>query len=348
MKKITVLYGKENQGKSSLLQLGILPFLEKNSLSTQWTHIVIDNYFSWIENIGNFLFYILKKEHPLTLIKPLLINTIEEIKKLIEEINMNIDENNKYLIIFDQLEHFFQLNFNNNHKKKVFAQLINYLTEANNFKIILSIQTSYLSYLIELNNLNKFFELEDLYQLNDINHQELKEGWQTLYQEFDFPFTPKLIKVVFDDLIQESKYIKPLELQIVMSQLEKKGIFTLEDYYQSFNHPQESRLFNIFKYFLLSIIKYFKNTEPELAQTILYCLIEQQNKSIVAKSIRELIKDLKLMNYSFKIKHIEIILDILVESNLVLCILTPSDTKYQLLHPILIKYISQNFKPKVI
>jgi Ca2+-binding EF-hand superfamily protein len=64
----------------------------------------------------------------------------------------------------------------------------------------------------------------------------LKKVGPYLHQSFDFPFTPELTNLILQALTQENNgEINLKELHIVMAQLEKKRIFTLEDYRQNFS-----------------------------------------------------------------------------------------------------------------
>lgn len=346
--KILLLYSKNTEGKSSLLQLGILPLLESNYLDSQWSYYLINNYYKWLENIGSFLLDILTKIKPQNNIKTRVIQEINDLKNLAEIVNNNLPDQTNILIIFDQLERFFCLYSNHEHQKNLWLEFIIYLQELNHFKLIFSLNIASISNLLELNNykkeekINSIFELKNCYKLEPFKAQKIQKEWTILSQKFNFPFTPELITIILKDLTQETEEIKPIALQIIMSQLEKKAIFTLEDYQHNFGDNSELRLVKIWQEFLDSILEYFGENNQELGKLILYLLTEKQGEYCVAKTIRELIKDLKLINYSFRMQQkITMILEILVEANILLKILTPLEIQYQLLHPILIPYIRQ-------
>jgi hypothetical protein len=352
--KLLVIYGENSQGKSSFLQMGILPFFEGSAGNSQWDCFLVNEYHKWIENMGEFLFNMWKKTQPYNSVKSFLINKLEDLNKLAQELDNSLELSHNILIVFDQLERFFYLYLHDENKQNDFVDFISHLLRLNHFKLIFSLEKSYLAYLIQFNDRNNrghitqinrnIFELKDFYYLDKLNCKDIKESWAILTQNFDFPFTPELTNLILQALTQENNgEINLKELHIVMAQLEKKRIFTLEDYKQNFSSDQEFRLDEILQEFLNYILNYCGENNRQLAQLILYYLTEKQRKKLVVKTFRELIKDLKLIDYSFDMKQVKLILDIFVESNLIIRIFAPTDIHYKLSSLILIPYICENY-----
>ena len=133
--KLIVIYGESGVGKSSILQAGLIPVLEKKLIDTRDAVVVLQRvYIDWIYQLGKGLAKQLEKT------KNLAVNSeaLTSIEEILAQLKKNEESNLLTVIIFDQFEEFFFFNREPRHRRE-FDQFIQYCLEIPFVKIVLSI-----------------------------------------------------------------------------------------------------------------------------------------------------------------------------------------------------------------
>ena len=102
-------------------------------------------------------------------------------------------------------------------------------------KVVLSLREDYLHYLLEFNRLtdlevisNNILDKNILYYLGNFSVADTKRIIQDLTKQTQFYLEPKLVDRLVSDLSQELNEVRPIELQVVGTQLQSLKISTLE------------------------------------------------------------------------------------------------------------------------
>jgi hypothetical protein len=150
----------------------------------------------------------------------------------------------------------------------------------------------------------------------------------------------KLIDKILDDLAvdDDDKSVRPIELQIVGSQIEAKGIHTSE----AFNNKKE-----LIQAFLEEAVQDCGTENEDIARLVLYLLTDDKLTRPL-KTRAEIEYELNILARDTKIEvkdgQLTTILEILTLSGMIF--LVPGQTdKYQLVHDYLTELIREQTKP---
>jgi hypothetical protein len=317
--KLTVIYGKSGAGKSSLLNAGLLPMLlqPKAIDDVAILPIMLRVYTDW-----------LREPDPNTW----------NLGGVLENLRKNNQQNSLKVLIFDQFEEFF-LVCTKLEQRLPFYQFLRDCLSLSSVKVILSMRTDFLHYLLEgdrLTNLEEIINYEILskeviYYLGNFSSERAKSLIQSLTETAGLNLEPALIDEAVKDLALEMQEVRPIELQLLGAELESMAITTLEQYRQIGDNPKQQLVDN----FLEKYIKDCGFQKERLATLLLYSLTEK-NGIRPLKTTSQLAEDL-----SSETKKIQEVLEVLVASGLVLLIPDVPDDRYQLAHDYLVNLIRE-------
>ncbi len=324
--KLIVIYGKSGAGKSSLLNAGLLPMLLQPGAidDVAILPIILRVYTDW-----------LREPHPETWN---LVSVLENLRK-------SDEPNSLKVLIFDQFEEFF-LVCTKLEQRLPFYQFLRDCLSLGSVKVILSMRTDFLHYLLEgdrLTNLEEIINYEILskeviYYLGNFSAANAKSLMQNLTETAGLNLESALIDEAVKDLALEMQEVRPIELQLVGAELEERGINTLEQYRQLGDNPKQQLVEN----FLDKYIKDCGLQKERLAVLLFYSLTEK-NGIRPLKTTSQLAEDL-----SAERKKVEETLEVLVASGLVLLIPDVPDDRYQLAHDYLVTLIREQKGEKLI
>lgn len=317
--KLIVIYGKSGAGKSSLLNAGLLPMLLQPGAidDVEILPIILRVYTDW-----------LREPEP----------TTWGLSGVLENLRATDRQNSLKVLIFDQFEEFF-LVCNRPEQRLPFYQFLRDCLSLASVKVILSMRTDFLHYLLESDRLINLEDIinyeilskEVIYYLGNLSQTNAKSLIQNLTETAGLNLEPALIDEIVKDLALELQEVRPIELQLVGSDLEERGITTLEKYRQLGDNPKQQLVEDFFE-------KYIKDCgfqKERLAIILLYSLTEK-NGPRPLKTTSQLVEDL-----STESKKIEEVLEVLVCSGLVLLIPDVPDDRYQLAHDYLVHLIRE-------
>jgi WD40 repeat protein len=346
--KITVIYGQSGVGKSSILEAGLVPAL-KNKISSNnrnFLPIIIRTYDNWLENLGQHLIESLKATENISELVDELVTRNYSEEAIYKQLTQNDKSKNIRLvtiIIFDQFEEF--LLTQPRTKINCFFQFLSKCLENNNYvKIILSLRDDYLHILlkyssqVKINAINNDILQENIrFELKNFSRKEVNKIICNQTKSSNFSIGETLINKLVEDLVHEDEdEIRPIELQIVGSQLEKEKIQTL-DKYQSLSNKPKNQLVN--KY-IEEVIKCCGEENAKIAEIVLSLFIDKKSNTRILKTHEEIKKEFELLGER-KLEALNLVLEILKLSGLVLQIPETSNLRYQLVHDYLVDVIRQ-------
>ncbi|NJR48621.1 MAG: hypothetical protein HC780_02760 [Leptolyngbyaceae cyanobacterium CSU_1_3] len=343
---LIVIYGPSGVGKSSLIHAGLIPALEKKSKVRGQRFlppIVMQKYGSgrWEKDLGLLLS---ENLHPVREVSTLL-DSAESILNYLEE---NRKFNLISVLIFDQFEEFFFVCKSPSERQKFYQFLRNAL-EIPAVKVIFSIRQDYLYYLFECDrsvNLSAissdFLTQNTLYYLGNFSKKDAKAVIEALTQRTEFPLEDNLVDQLVQDLAHELGEIRPIELQIVGSQLEEEQITTLQQYKKQKNLSAEERIKTLIESWLDQVIKDCGFANRDVAWKVLYLLTHKENTRTI-RTRSELMSASSAAPSSIRFEQIQFILRVLIYSGLVSRLREDSKVYYQLIHDYLVAYIREEY-----
>ncbi len=263
-------------------------------------------------------------------------------KHILEHLKMCVENNLLVVLIFDQLEEFFVIH-QDPRMRRIFYKFIRDCLEIPYVKIILSLREDYLHYLLECNNRlinfdiisNNILDNTILYYLGNFTKKYANQFLQSLNKKTQLVLEKSLIEALLKDLSRDLGEIRPIELQVVGTQLETEGINSLDKYYEF--GPKEK----LVERFLEEVIKDCGEENERAARIILY-LLTDDNGMRPLKTKAELTRDLETADFISEIVKLDIVLEILVRSNLILKIPDDPTDCYQIVHDYLVAFIRQS------
>jgi WD40 repeat protein len=360
-KKLTILYGDSGVGKSSLVNAGFVPALAGRAIGDRLAlPVVLRSYTDWIATLSKRLNETISQ----TLGIPLDsnpewtgLNENQEPKEplpgqnspdpsivhgALSILRSNVNRNLLTVIVFDQFEEFFFVH-KTQESRKEFYRFLQICLDIPYVKIILSLRTDFLHYLLDCERLcyldainNDILSKEIRYQLSDFSAAQAKEVIQRLTARSQFYLETELIETLVRDLANETGQVRPIELQLVGAQLQddEEKITTLEQYEQLGDRPKEILIARS----LVQVIRDCGPDNEKPAWEVLYRLTHQNNTRPL-RTQDELKADSEVTP-----AQLDLILTILEGAGLVFIHREESGDRYQLVHDYLVHPVRQKYE----
>ncbi|MEH2305001.1 nSTAND1 domain-containing NTPase [Nostoc sp.] len=339
--KLTVIYGQSGVGKSSILQAGLIPALKQKSIGTRDVLPVLQQvYTDWTGELYTRLQNAIKEIKHYYSINSAKAD-INFTKAILNKLRKHDNDNLLTILIFDQFEEFFFVYKDPKDRQKFYE----FLRECLNImyvKVILALREDYLHYLLECNRLvnievidNNILDKHNLYYLNNFSPVDAKTIIQTLTKKTQLILESSLIDELVNDLSRDLGEVRPIELQVVGAQIQTEKITKLEQYRQY--GPKENFVWR----FLEEIVKDCGSENEQIAKLVLYLLTDENNtRPLKTRAELKLELDVKL-DLDVKAETLDLVLEILVRSGLVLRVPASPTNHYQLVHDYLLPFVRQ-------
>ncbi|WP_448570388.1 nSTAND1 domain-containing NTPase, partial [Trichothermofontia sp.] len=258
------------------------------------------------------------------------------------------------VLIFDQFEEFFFANPQPLQRRQFFEFLGDLLNDAANLthlNVILSLREDYLHYLLECNRLESMKAIsqdilsrEVLYAITNLSVERTRTVIQSLTANTRFPMPADLIEALVQDLKDEVDEIRPIELQVVGTQLQTERIRTLDQYRQYGQAPK--RL--LVQHYLEAVVRDCGPENEQLASLVLYLLTDERGTRPL-RTWDDLVADLRALadELSHELRRLQLVLRILVKSGLVVALPAAPADQYQLVHDYIAAFIRATQAPKL-
>ncbi|EKD06330.1 nSTAND1 domain-containing NTPase [Limnospira platensis] len=389
--KLIVLHGSSGVGKSSLINAGLVPAMAEISLGARNVlPVVINSYTDWVRELEAALATALINQDSLNIkaqnLKRLwyrkiikasqgsnaLCNTtdIQSLNHrdrssyilhpdsfINSRLQKNAEQNFLTVIIFDQFEEFFFL-CRDRSQRQTFYEFLNLCLNAPFVKVIISLREECLPWLLESEYLspldainNNILDKHIRYHLRDFTKREAHRVIQALTKRANFHLEPALIDKLVKDLADESSEVRPIELQVVCSQLQEeglRGITTLAEYERLGDHPKNQ----LIEHFINGIIQDCGSPNANAAWDILFALTDEKlarpmkTRSQLIAAIRpdkSTVTPGKFGDNKPSDNHHNFI-DIILESGLLLRQHEQTEDRYQLMYDYLVFPIRERYR----
>ncbi|CDM93000.1 MAG: sugar-binding protein [Limnospira sp. PMC 1291.21] len=338
--KLTIIYGQSGVGKSSLLQAGLIPQLRhKNTLiqARRVLPIYQKTYTNWVGGLSNAIARALSQLDNSELDSGFLTNPTE----ILDQLQVLNYRNLVMIIIFDKFEEFFVAT-KEPQKREEFYQFLRECLNIPYIKTIFALRQDYLHHLLEGNRLKYFDAVNDnildkniLYYLGNFIPEDAASVIKNLTAKTQFILEPELIKQLVQELAGESGEVRPIELQIVGSQLYTNQITTLEEY--RLQGPKR----RLVESYLEEVVADCGEENKDIAELVLYLLTDEYNNRPL-KTRYALNRDLQSLADNLKITdQLDTVLKIFVLSGLVCLLPEIPEERYQLVHDYLVSFIRE-------
>ncbi|NER29106.1 MAG: hypothetical protein F6J89_16085, partial [Symploca sp. SIO1C4] len=349
--KLTVIQGQSGVGKSSIVQAGLIPVLTHRAIDSRDVLPVLQQvYTDWVGELGKCLTdamaqrkYIpslqtslekgdinseqttIRQEQPSALCPLPPAFAVNSTDAILEQLHTNADHNLLTVLIFDQFEEFFFI-CKHPKQRRVFYEFLRDCLDIPYVKVILSLREDYLHYLLECNNRlvdleiirNNILDKNILYYLGNFSPADARAVIQALTEQTQFYLEPELIEQLVEDLAGELGEVRPIELQVIGAQLQTENITTLEQY----RIPGSKEI--LVGRFLEEVVKDCGPEHQQVAKLVLYLLTDENNTRPL-KTRADLELELEV-----KAEILDLVLEILVKSGIVLRVPASPAERYQL------------------
>ncbi|MEH2346904.1 MAG: ribosome assembly protein 4, partial [Nostoc sp.] len=301
-------------------------------------------------------------------------------KFLITQLRENEQRNLRTVLIFDQFEEFFFV-YTEPAQRKQFFEFLGECLNVLSVKVILSLRVDYIHYLLECNDLpslkiigNDILSNNVLYKLGNFSPADAKSIIQRLTENTSFRLEDALVEQLVQDLAGELGEVRPIELQVVGAQLQTENITTLAEYRQRGTKDE------LVKRYLDEVVNDCGVENQQAAEILLYLLTDEKGTRPL-KTRAELERD--LMPYfseipptplkkgglisstpflrgstqaggsearaeqASEISKLDLVLEIFVQSGLVVLLPENPADRYQLVHDYIAAFIRQQQEPKL-
>ncbi|MBD2610955.1 ribosome assembly protein 4 [Nostoc punctiforme FACHB-252] len=278
---------------------------------------------------------------------------------LLIQLRENEQRNLRTVLIFDQFEEFFFV-YTEPAQRKQFFEFLGECLNVLSLKVILSLRVDYIHYLLECNDLpslkiigNDILSNNVLYKLGNFSPDDAKSIIQRLTENTSFRLEAALVEQLVEDLAAELGEVRPIELQVVGAQLQTENITTLAEYQQRGTKEQ------LVKRYLDEVVNDCGVENQQMAELLMYLLTDDKGTRPL-KTRAELERDLHaLSEEADKTKfspsphlpispsNLDLILEIFVESGLVVLLPENPADRYQLVHDYIAAFIRQQQEPKL-
>ncbi|MEG4320307.1 MULTISPECIES: hypothetical protein [unclassified Microcoleus] len=330
--KLTIINGQSGVGKSSIIQAGLVPALQLTTFEARDVlPVLLKSYHDWARDCGQCLNSGIDK------IKGVSLSTsIDTPAAILEQLRLNENRNLLTVLIFDQFEEFFLAYQDQSRRRELYDFLAECL-RISYLKIILSLREDYLFYLLEWNRTTNLSIIDNdilnkhiCYYLGNFSIADAKLVVQSLTERSQFYLDDNLANALIEDLAGKLGEVRPIELQIVGTQLEKRQITRLSEYQELGDRAK----LKLVEEFLDEVIADCGKENKDIAEVILY-LLTDENNTRPQKTLAELAADLRI-----ELVELELVLEMVVKSGLVLE-MPATPKRYQLVHDYLVPFVRQ-------
>ncbi len=271
------------------------------------------------------------------------------LETIIEQLRQNADRNLLTVLIFDQFEEFFFVCTATADRQ----QFYDFFCTCLNLpfvKIILSLREDYLHLLLECDRFghldvinNNILDKDMRYYLQDLSPEDAISVINSLTKRSQFYLEPGLVEAFVRDLAQERGAVRLIELQVVGAQLQTEHINTLEQY----QHLGAAPISELVKRSLQNVIADCGPENEDTVWTVLFSLTNERGTRPL-KTKPELLEIIYQESFVFSNGQmtndkINLILNILVGSGLVLRVPEEPENRYQLVHDYLVAPIREAY-----
>ena len=331
--KLTIVHGQSGVGKSSIIQAWLVPALQLTTFEARdILPILLQSYHDWVRDCGESLKAGIEQLKAVNLSE-----AIDTPTAILKQLRLNQDRNLLTVLIFDQFEEFFFAYRDPIGRQKLYDFLAECLNQISDLKIILSLREDYLFYLLEFNRATNLYIIDNdiltkknCYYLGNFSISEAKAIVQTLTKGSQFYLDDDLVNALVEDLAGEMREVRPIELQIVGMQLEKRQITRLSEYQQLGSQAKVK----LVEEFLAEVIADCGKENKNIAELVLY-LLTDENNTRPQKNLAELAANLRI-----ELVELELVLEMIVKSGLVLEV-PGTPKRYQLVHDYLVPFVRQ-------
>ncbi|MGC9526644.1 MAG: eIF2A-related protein [Limnospira sp.] len=365
--KLIILHGRSGVGKSSLIDAGLVPALQPISLGARnLLPVVVRSYTDWVRELESALALALLGQDHLELkdtnLKRLWYRTIAQASQhawekgggdrtayilhpesfVLDRLQKNADNNLLSVLIFDQFEEFFFAS-RERASRQTFYEFLRICLNIPFVKVILCMQESCLHYLLECETLcsldavnNNILDKQVRYHLRDFSKAEARIAIERLTGRAKFELETALIEQLVEDLADDRHEIRPIELQVVGSQLQEEGeggIRTLRDYQRLGPDPKATLIGRSID----AIVGDCGSENAEVAWEVLFALTDDKlGRPIKTRSeLTAPLHGAPSLPHSF--------IDIILESGLLLRHREEPEDRYQLMHDYLVMPIRSRY-----
>ncbi|MEI1374842.1 nSTAND1 domain-containing NTPase, partial [Nostoc sp.] len=299
---------------------------------------------------------------------------------LISRLKENEQHNLRTVLIFDQFEEFFFV-YTEPAQRKQFFEFLGECLNVLSVKVILSLRVDYIHYLLECNDLsslkiigNDILSNNVLYKLGNFSPADTKSIIQRLTENTSFHLEPALVEQLVQDLAGELGEVRPIELQVVGAQLQTENITTLAEYQQLGTKDE------LVKRYLDEVVNDCGVENQQAAEILLYLLTDEKGtrplktRAELERDLHEYLSEIPPTplkkgglvsstpfltgspkaggseireNKAFDISKLDLVLEIFVQSGLVVLLPENPADRYQLVHDYLATFIRQQQEPKL-
>ncbi|MDJ1185459.1 eIF2A-related protein [Roseofilum casamattae] len=335
--KLTIIHGQSGVGKSSLVQVGLVPALRHRAIEARDVlPVLVQSYGKWAKSVG--AAFPRACEHLPEASLPVLTDA----EAIVTQLQEGSECDWFAVLIFDQFEEFF-FAYKDPSERKEFFQFLADCLYIPYVKVILSLREDYLHYLLECNRLVDLRIIDDnildkniLYYLGNLAPDDARSVIETLTTNSQFYLDADLVDALVEDLARDLGEVRPIELQIVGAQLQTENITTLAQF-QEYGSKEA-----LVERFLDEIIRDCGPDNGNLVRILLYLLTDENNTRPL-KTRAELKNEVELTD-----GRLDSILNILVRSGLVFQVPGFPDKRYQLVHDYLVSFIRQRQSQQLI
>ena len=348
--QLTVIHGESGVGKSSLIRAGLIPALLQRSLTGQeLIPIKLRIYTDWANAIA-FSLYI---SHDLNdELYPLIDNSLQsnflsrngyrerrqngdrDTANLLNRIKQITASGTQIVIILDQFEEFF-FTYPQPQERQNFIGFWQKCLKIPLLKFVISIREDYLYLLLELESAHTEIDIlsrDFRYALGNLSTSDTKSLIENLTDQANLALEPSLVDELVRDLAIDQGTVRPIELQVVGSQLQDHNITTLDSYRLAGGKQR------LVEKFVEEVIQACGNA-AFIAQQVLILLTDEQGKRplLTYNELRN-----GILTYSSDTRDLDLVLEILIGSGLIFQISDIDSNRYQLIHDYLVPFIRAN------
>jgi predicted nucleotide-binding protein (sugar kinase/HSP70/actin superfamily) len=370
--KVIVLHGDSGVGKSSLVNGGLIPALQQRAMENRDNiPLLLRQYADWAIELEAQLTKSLNRNRRWATCIDTAANSPRQ--RLLHTLQRCEPEKLRPILVFDQFEEFFFSNPDRLGRQDFFHFVADCLDlQPSALKVIFSLREDYIHYLLEARQLVQQnglaqgsmarSQLEDilgkqvLYQIGNFTPEDARKIIETLTERSKYYLELELIDHLVKDLAGDLKEVRPIELQIVGAQLQTEKITTLEKYRQLGKQPIQTLVRN----YLKNVVSDCGDDNHRLANLVLFLLTDERGTRPL-KNKQEIERELSALGMPPQINQIDentdyapltpsetqsalpldMILQILTGSGIILHLKDLPNKPYQLIHDYLVEVIRE-------